>query len=827
MNPRCEAAVTDAAAKLGRAITQGEMRGIEQKVRDTMKQLAIKDRAAFASMTPAQRLEETGKLLAEQLKHDAIKKAQRAELQILAEHKANLTLDVMVGKGHSAFGSIIRMFAFNADNRGNIQSLEKRAQTIAMGYSEQLRSLFDLGREGTLGGLFTNREGIDAVVRESLGENTGNAKARQAAQAIKTVTDSILDQVNALGGDIGKLKGWLPQKMDMFRVWGPTFVMEGGIPKRLDYFQRRDRWVNDAMQHIDRSKYPDLDGNLLDDVKMREFLNESYQTLVSDGASKNASMKEFASTIANRNRNHRVLHWKNADSYLAMMDKYGAGSLLDQINSHISSMSRDMVLMETFGPNSLHTLSKMMDRAVKIDSASGKYGLGEEQAKAQTIVRYFTGNSSNEESMAMRKFFRTLHNVNISTLLGSILSSQLADNGTAIATARVLNLSVKQWGLHKMGFYGSREMKGFAQSSGVAFDMALERTLEWADDMNSNGFWGKMAATTMKLSGSSFFTQMHRTAFATFVLDQIGQKTRQFDWNTLSAEDRALLEGKGFTETDWKILKLAEVDTSYGGTGLGSVQVGAVDLREVKNLLGTNSTQKAEAARREASLKLTGMAIEESEMAVLQPGMLAKVEMDRFLGGSSIGKALLQFKSFPWAYLRQHMMQRASMNDGLANKFLYNAQLIGMTSVLGGLGLWMNDIAQGREPSEINAKFGLKAMIKGGGLSFAGDILATDWEGRDPLESITGPTLGKMVTLGKMGQEVVQAGLGQDDTKVAKRFLDTAKAFTPMQNLLWTRGVLHNVILDDLNEYASPGYKARMRNLAEKNYKSNYWLGYQ
>jgi hypothetical protein len=234
--------------------------------------------------------------------------------------------------------------------------------------------------------------------------------------------------------------------------------------------------------------------------------------------------------------------------------------------------------------------------------------------------------------------------------------------------------------------------------------------------------------------------------------------------------------------------------------------------------------------------KLTGMALEEAQMAVLQPGLRSKVafQYEKGTAVGEIGSAVFHFKMFAWAFFRQHLMERPSMNEGLVNQNKYRLSLLAMTSVLGGLGLLMGDIATGRDPREVYdpenpmkslGKFGFEAVMKGGGLGILGDLIKTDWEGRDPIEQIAGPTSAKLHSVGKLGQEIYQAASGEENTQVARRFIDTGKQFLPFQNLIWTRAAFNNYLMSELNEMAQPGYQARMRGLAEKNYKSEYFMG--
>ncbi len=566
MNPNCVLAVEQAALQLGRKITKTEMRDMEDRIRDNLKQLAIKDTQAFRNMSQAERLTKAGQMTAEQLKHDAIVKARRAELQIIAQSKMEAKLNADVVRGLTAAQSLLRMLGFIADGKGHAQSIESAAEARGYLYMRSLSNALDVQNGGSLWGLMTNKEGIDAIIREAYGENSGNAHAKKAWQEIDTMNKRLVKDFNELGGDIKLLKDYrFPQKQDMFRV----------------YNAGRDVWVNDALKNVDRSRYVDLDGNPLDDTKLRKFLNEAWETIAFDGYNKSGSRKEYATSVANKHREHRQLHWKNADAYIEMMDKYGGGGLMEQISGHVMGISREMALMDQFGPNALHTIDLAVQKAKSIDSfnlANDKKAYNKaisDLSIFEDMIDMVSGKSSGvaPDKIAVHKFARMAKDVNVFTLLGSILTSQLADNGTSMATVRALNMSMAQWGIHKTEYYGSSAMKDFGRSAGVAFSMMANNMSRWGDDMANQMVTGKLAATTMKISGSNFFTMMHREAFATFVLDQVGGMTRKYDWNNLPAADKDVFIKKGMTEQDWNILRAADVDTSYGGTGLGASQI--------------------------------------------------------------------------------------------------------------------------------------------------------------------------------------------------------------------------------------------------------------
>jgi hypothetical protein len=249
--------------------------------------------------------------------------------------------------------------------------------------------------------------------------------------------------------------------------------------------------------------------------------------------------------------------------------------------------------------------------------------------------------------------------------------------------------------------------------------------------------------------------------------------------------------------------------------------------------VGGKINQAIEDARNEASSTITGWAIEQANLAVLQPSLYTKTlqgmmyEKGSVLG--ELGSAFMQFKQFPIAMVTQHFMQRSVGTGGTFNIIKYNLELLALTSIFGGMGLIMGDLAQGKDPREIFEDdgtkrlrdFGLQAMLKGGGLGIFGNILQTDFTGRRAFEQIAGPSFSKAMNLARLGE-------GAFDPKMnfGKAALDVSKDWTPGQNYLFTRAVYHNYLMASLYELAQPGYAGRMRGLAEKNLGTEYFMGY-
>jgi hypothetical protein len=253
-------------------------------------------------------------------------------------------------------------------------------------------------------------------------------------------------------------------------------------------------------------------------------------------------------------------------------------------------------------------------------------------------------------------------------------------------------------------------------------------------------------------------------------------------------------------------------------------------VAEWNSKIGSREDAAANQAIHDTIMKLNGFAIEEAEMAVLQPSLYVRTGpfqvKDKGHFGSELIGAVTQFKTFPLAFWMQHLQQRANMTG---NPTMYRISLFAMSSLIGGVATLLSDLAQGKDPREIYdkdkpevaLKFALQAAVRGGGASFVGDMFNATFESRDPVEALSGPIFGTASKTFGIAREALKG----EEGKIAKASIDLARDVIPFNNLIWTRAVWNNFLVSELNELASPGYQSRMQGIAQKNYDSGYFMG--
>jgi hypothetical protein len=183
------------------------------------------------------------------------------------------------------------------------------------------------------------RTRMENMMREAAGEKTGDAVAAQMAKAWLDVAEYLRQRFNAAGGAIGKLSGWYaPQFHDAERL------LRAG----------REAWVGHLIRDgvLDRARMLDRQGKPLTEQALRDLLRDIWETITTDGANKAEIGDHFGKgALYKRHAEHRVLHFKNADSYLAYTKEFGGADPYSMMLGHISMMSRDIASMERFGAN--------------------------------------------------------------------------------------------------------------------------------------------------------------------------------------------------------------------------------------------------------------------------------------------------------------------------------------------------------------------------------------------------------------------------------------------------------------------------------------------
>lgn len=805
MKPQCVQAVNQAA---GRALSAREIQAIEDRISGSMRRLAQADPQGWAAKSMEQRVTEAATTAMQDMKAEAARKVENAQLQVLAtvateQRLAELKANLGSGQSRALVEDInnTQLYA-DAIKRESVSHMMDLIQAANSGQGASagrraLMFLFDAQNP-----LMTRD-----LVQEIFGNGkagTGNKLAQQGAKAWLETTESLRQRFNAAGGDVGRLAyGYLPQPHDAARVRnaGP------------------DAWAAKTLPLLDRSRYVREDGSRMSDVEVMDFLRAAHETIATDGLSKTEpGAFRGSGARANRGSDSRQIHFKDGESYLAYLSDYGRGSMYDAMVGHVGAMARDTALVERYGPNPEAQFRLQLDLAERADQGVKRIFGNKPQAYWELI----TGKAGAPESARLAQVGQDIRNIQTFGKLAGALLSSITDVGTLIVTAGYNRLGYWQT-LKNVGKQASPEVREFLTSHGLIAESMLSDLNRWAGENIRNNWSGRLANSTMKLSLMNAWTDSLRRGFSMTMMQGLA-KLSTTKWADLSEWDRSHLGRKGITAEDWDVVTRAQL-TEFQGTPFLTPEA-----------IAASGDQRSS----EVTAKILGFITDESEYAVINPDLATRAIQT---GGAQqagtipgeLARLTMQFKSFPIAMISRHWRRMLAGDQGLdgaplmANKAAYAAALFLTTTALGAIAFQTKQMVQGKDPVDMTTpKFWARAAAQGGGAGFLGDILMGDTtDDRSPLDSLSrllmGPTFGSAADMWELTKGNIDELRAGKDTHAGAEAMRFARSHLPYINLWYARTALDHMLLHGIQENLSPGYLERQRKRHTKDWGGDYW----
>ncbi|XZT81057.1 hypothetical protein ACT43G_12475 [Acinetobacter baumannii] len=824
MKEQCKQAVAKALGK--QSLTAQEATDIEARINETMRNLARKDINNWRNLSDAEKLTEAAKQVAIDIQEQLKRKHKIAAQDILKQSQNIAALDH--GK-LSSMEVIDRMVAAHGDMSG-IQSIDSKARGIASIYRGELVDFYTNIKGGL--GIFTDQELVQKIVRERFGENTGDALAKKISDKMGDVFETMRDRFNRNGGDIGKLDNWgLPQTHNLEKI------AKAG----------KEAWVNKAESLIDTRQYVHENGDYYSQQEIRSLLEYTYDTLSSDGANKIEVGRQATgggtSKVTNRHGESRVLHFKDAESWLEYQSEFGGMQFVDLVEAHINSLSKDIAMVENLGSNPKTALKILMDAAAKKD---WEKGIEENQTKssrkrAQVMFDEFSGGNS-PQSQVLANLGLAYRSMNVASMLGGTTIASLADQATIAKNASVHNVSYRKafGGLIEQLNPANKADRELAHSLGLATEEMLGSIARWSDD-GLTSTYGKseklarissgVATQVMRVSFLNALTSASKVGFTKLLMEKYGRLSRSKAWNDLDVQDRELLSNTGLDERAWQVFQLAEPVVDRKGNQLMSAR----SIYEIPDEKLTAFGDPKQVKDQVAS-QLQAHLLDEQGMAVIEAGLRERTWMTVGAKGTITGevfKGLMQFKSFSASFLMRQG-SRTMAQEGLKGKAAYAIPLMVSMTLLGGLVVQLREILNGNDPQTIYdsndpkkaTSFFMRSLVAGGGLPVLGDILVagTDTSGRDANSFVSGP-LGSDFTslLGLTVGNLTQYNEGKD-TNFGNEAFKFVKGKIPAQNLWYTKAAINRMFFDEVQDTIAPGYREKALRKAERQQdRERFW----
>ncbi|WP_440530983.1 hypothetical protein [Serratia marcescens] len=815
MRDECIQAITAASQ---RPLTAAEIKGIEDRIVKNMRNLARNDPASWRNLSEAERMQRAGQMAADELQREAALKKRRVALTIAARQRLDNYINSYQGKD-GKLEALNRTIAFHADGKANFLSVESRTKATRDYALSQLEELFE-AIDPRFFQLFEDNQGVRDLIYEMRGQETGNQRAKRGAEAWRGVAELLRQRFNDAGGDVGFLEDWgLPQHHSMEKVGKAS----------------QDEWVGFVIGKLDRNKYVKENGEMMSDAELAAFLGEAYKTIATGGMNKlSDSGLRISGARANRGSAERQIHFRDAETYLEYQQRFGEKSMWDILVNHIDGISKDIALVETYGPNPDHVFRSLLDQLTSETAKANPQRAGRVNRlrnSTESLYNFVAGKTQPIANPHIARWSDNVRNWLVATRLGSALISSLSDNGTMYLTAKVNNLPMAQLLRNQLAAMNpaNKEELRLARGAGLSMETLIGSVNRWATDNMGPSASRWTANAVMRASGLSAWSDAHKRAYGVTMMGGMGNLVRQHgSLGNIAAEDSRIIKSKGITDRDWSIWRLAEQeDWGSGNTTMLTPESIMRIPNEKLEAFGNPERVKFEAMR-----KLLATVSEEVDMAVISPGarerMIAGAGMQRGTVSGELWRSLFLFKSFPFSVMMRHWSRAMGMPSA-GGRAAYLATFLASTTILGAMSQQISDLISGRNPREAFGEkapqFWLNALLKGGGLGLYGDFLLSDHTryGSGALASMLGPVAGLVDDAIKLAQGVPLNAVEGKPEQTGGDTVKFVKGLIPGQNLWYTKAALDHMIFNQMQEYFSPGYLRRMEKRSQKEFNQTYW----
>jgi len=678
-------------------------------------------------------------------------------------------------------------------------------------YSRMSDLIEQFGAKGL--GVIRSEKGLEDVVRELFGQDTGSAAAKQLAKAWREASDLSVDLFRQVGGALAKREDWL--------------IGQRQSPARMVKAGRR-AWIDDHLAWLDWTRIRRRDGSLVAPAEREQYLSDVFDTIKTGGANKVFGGNARRSAAGNQLDASRELIFKDADAWLAMHSKYQDGNIFDVMVSHVETRAHHIAMMKTFGPNPKQgaETAKAVAREVagKLDvandSPSGARALDRLDDDAAAFDDMFTraaraANSSPENQLAAGAALT--RNTLTSAMLGS--ASLIAIPGDLVNAAHVRTFN-KMGATIGMADYlkmfnpldsTDRDIArraGFVHESAVALAYSAERFSSLAAE---GPRWGRrMADTVLRASLLSGHTQAARFATQTEMLGLLARfKGASFD----ELPFREMLRQNDISARDWDEMRALP---------LWEPKPGATFMRPSDVFQHLGDTRRAHDLHDKFMALAVGVSKEMIPEATIESATVLRGATRSGTALGEIANSLAMFKSFPVTFVNIHM-RKMLLQDSAAGRVIYLAALVGGMTMAGAMATQLREITQGRDPQSVDSvAFWATAMLRGGGLGIWGDLLFAGFNRPDGLNDLAaGPllsTLGKGLNL-TFGN--LQEAINGEDTNALPEAIRFAKEITPGHSLWYGRLLLQRLVFDRLMQEVDPRAFARAKRRQERLVRQN------
>lgn len=734
------------------------------------------------------------------------------------------------------------LIAGNQSKRiGARQSAENAQESLKSIYTDGfLRDLIDADLDAEFKSGMLDQDIFEYVYMKATDEGVPQGKFTKEVSGIGDLIikwqEVVRLDANDAGSAIKRLAGYLTrQSHDMLKVRN----------------MGKQAWIDEIKPLLDPARMakegenPDVYlGKIYDDIASGNFMTE-------DSAVVSAATVNIGESMSKS----RVLHFKDGKAAFEYNKKFGAGNLRESLFNGFDRAANGTGLMRVLGPNPERMVGELVAYSKTLIDASTEEGAERlnklnkalsRGGKLDNLLNTVNGNANIPANVNLARAGTIARNINTMASLGAAVISALPD---LVLFANEYRRNYGSWfkgaGIGFTSLLKGVGLKGKDKKIAASMVGVYSRSMSGILMTRFSGN-AEMAGRSTKLTNQFFranllgwWTDTLRESFAMTMSHKAAlQKGLSFD--ELDAPAREMMQVMGITAKEWDVVRNSKTIDFQGDELISANAVNDIDDKTMRELLsdeverimqkegGDKEKMIARLLRRrrsEIASKWQGYILDRSEHAVVHGDSKTRAMLQRGTSAGTIEgeffRAFAQFKSFGVAVLQRGLgsqfadkgieFDQDAVMKSLWTGFKSNphqiAQTVMMMTAFGYLSMTAKDVLKGRKPRDLeNPKTWRDALLQGGSLGLVGDIML------NPVPSSAG---GGFVgfTLGPVGSdfadvfEAARKGVAGEDA--TRDLTDLFVKNIPGNNLFYVKPMLDYMLMDNVYENISPGYKRR------------------
>ena len=694
-----------------------------------------------------------------------------------------------------------------------VEQLDYQARGLVRRFNGRLAAFLREHHRDLLGNV-TKPAQMRNLLAELHGESTGDAAAAALAKGVGEALEDMRLMFNEAGGIIGKLDNYgIPHSHSRRAVTKAGF----------------DQWFADIHQGVAWDRIEDhltgrpfqAEGGPPPDLEtQRRFLQEVYDNIAYGRESRDAVYgRPKGAALYRRRAEHRVLHFKSSDDWIAYNKAYGTGDPFKSLMGHLHKMSRDIVAMREFGPNPGLGVEYQQQLAMKRAREEGlnpdKVAGNGKIARRMFAVESGGGMPETLFQDYVSTFMSSARHVMTAAFLDRAIVSSISDMNTMRLAAQAIGANPTNMMSRHVEIMANELSGGEALRAHWVADTLADPGIALArfqSEVPPSEVAERLSSASMRIQGLSGWTDAARMAFqwemGGVMAGQAGKKLADIDHPI-----GKFLRDSGLTDEEWAALTAPEAMFTAGN---GATFVDPLYWREATDL----PQDRAD----EIFFKVQGMIEEQTEFAVPTQSLLARGWVDPAAYDMPPGtlpyevmKSGLMFKSFAMTFT-VNQYRRTMAQPTLAGKMGYAFNLAAGATFMGGIALQLGELIKGNDPMDMtDPMFWGKATLKGGGLGVVGDIVATgqaSWGGGFPAY-VAGPVPQAIGDAWNLTVKNAWEFATGKDTNFAKEITDIGRRYTPMGQTPLIGPAMDRLLWDQMQMVLDPDAAAAIKKRAQ------------